>query len=501
MSNFTGRLIKGSIWLGLSRAVVNLLATLSTFVLAWYLAPADFGLVALATTMMLIVTTVTELSLNQALIRHEAPEESHFSAAWTLNATRGLILCLLFAASAYPASVLYDDPRLFGVMLALGASVFLSGLTNPRLVMLQRNLIFWQEFVLSVSQKFTGFVAAVVIAIIYQSYWALVIGALVSQATNVVTSYLVLPFRPRITFSHVREFFSFSAWLAASQITNTLNWRFDILLIGKVLGGTSLGYYTFGSNLARMPTREATAPLTQTIYPSFASIRNDPKRLAAAYQRVQALVSAIALPAGIGVAVIADPLVRLTLGEKWAPAIFIIQSLASVYAFQTLGSLVQPLGMAKGETRVLFLRDTQMLFVRVPIIFIGLITYGIHGVILGRVFTGTLAAFVNMILVKRFIGVSVMEQLAANGRALASVALMAAGVSLVSALLGPAADRPAMLWQLGVLVASGAVIYCGATLLMWLAMKRPAGPETEILRIAGKILSNIGPMARHFPAS
>jgi O-antigen/teichoic acid export membrane protein len=299
----------------------------------------------------------------------------------------------------------------------------------------------------------------------------------------------------------MREFFSFSAWLAASQITNTLNWRFDILLIGKVLGGTSLGYYTVGSNLARMPTREATAPLTQTIYPSFASIRNDPKRLAAAYQRVQALVSAIALPAGIGVAVIADPLVRLTLGEKWAPAIFIIQSLASVYAFQTLGSLVQPLGMAKGETRILFLRDTQMLFVRVPIIFIGLITYGLHGVILCRIFTGTLAAFVNMILVKRFIGVSVMKQLAANGRALASVALMAAGVSFVSTLLGPAGDRPAILWQLGILVASGAVFYCGATLLLWLAMKRPTGPETEVFRIAGKILSNIGPAARHFPAS
>jgi O-antigen/teichoic acid export membrane protein len=501
MSGITARLIKGSMWLTLSRAIVNLLATLSTFVLAWYLTPSDFGLVALATTMLLIVTTVTELSLNQALIRHEDPQDSHFSAAWTLNATRGLVLCLVLAASAYPASILYEDPRLFGVMLALGLSVFMSGLTNPRLVMLQRDLIFWQEFVLNVAQKFTGFVAAVLIAMIYQSYWALVIGTLVSQATNVATSYLVLPFRPRITFRHMREFFSFSAWLAASQITNTLNWRFDILLIGKMLGGTSLGYYTFGSNLARMPTREATAPLTQTIYPSFASIRNDPKRLAAAYQRVQALVSAIALPAGVGVALIADPLVRLTLGEKWAPAIFIIQTLASIYAFQTLGSLVQPLGMAKGETRVLFIRDTQMLVLRVPIIFIGLVTYGLHGVILARVLTGTLASFVNMILVKRFIGVSVFKQLAANGRALASVALMAAGVSAISALLGPAADRPALLWQLSVLVASGATFYCGGTLLLWLAMKRPQGPETEILRIGGKILSNIAPAARHFPVA
>ena len=209
----------------------------------------------------------------------------------------------------------------------------------------------------------------------------------------------MLPFRPRITFGHIGEFFSFSAWLSAGQIVKTLNWRFDYLLVGKVLGTTALGYYTFGSNLARMPTQEATAPLTGTIYPSFASIRDDPPRLAAAYQRVQALVTAIAMPAGVGVAVIADPLVRLALGEKWVPAIFIIQALSSVFAVNTLGSLVQPLGMSKGETKILFLRDTQMLLVRVPIIIVA------HGALrdagrnLRPCFHGLLSTFVNMVLV------------------------------------------------------------------------------------------------------
>jgi O-antigen/teichoic acid export membrane protein len=493
MTSISGRLIKGSMWLSLSRAIVNGLATLSTIVLAWYLTPADFGVVALGTTMLLIVSTVTELSLTQALIRHEAPKESHFSAAWTLNATRGLLLCLLFAACAYPASGLFEEPRLAGVMIALGFSMLLSGLTNPRLIMLQRELIFWQEFVLSVSQKLTGFVAAVAIAMIYQSYWALVVGTLVTQATNVIISYLVLPFRPRITFQHMREFFSFSAWLTAGQIVNTLNWRFDYLLVGKMLGGTALGYYSVGSNLAMMPTREATAPLVQTIYPGFSSIRDDPARLAAAYQRVQALVAAIALPAGIGVAVVADPLVRLALGEKWAPIIFIIQSLASVFALQTLGSLVQPLGMAKGETRLLFIRDAQMLCVRVPVMIAGLMLAGLPGVIIGRVFTGLFSAFVNMILVRRFIGVTVLKQLSANMRALTSIAVMAAGVTLASGYLPHTTEKIMLAEQLAMLVALGAVLYCGSTFLLWILMRRPAGPETEIQKILGKVLSKVRP--------
>ncbi|WP_157014532.1 lipopolysaccharide biosynthesis protein [Mesorhizobium xinjiangense] len=489
MTSITGRLIKGSMWLGLSRAIVNGLGALSTIILAWYLAPSDFGIVALGMTILMIVSTVTELSLAQALIRHKAPEESHFSAAWTLNAARGLILCLLFAVCAYPASVVFEQPELFGVMLALGFSMLLSGLTNPRLITFQRRLIFWQEFIVSVSQKLAGFIASLAIAMIYHSYWALVVGTLVTQATNVAVSYLVLPFRPRITFRHMREFFSFSAWLTAGQIVNTLNWRFDYLLVGKMLGAPALGYYSFGSNLSMMATRETTAPLTLTIYPGFASIRDDAPRLAAAYQRAQALVTAVALPAGIGVAVVADPLVRLALGEKWLPIIFIIQALSSVFALQTLGSLVQPLGMAKGETRMLFIRSAQMLLVRVPVMVIGLMLYGLHGIVIGRVFTGLVGAFINMLLVRRFTGVTVMKQLWVNIRALASVAVMAAGVSLASAYLPQTAGSAELALHLAILVALGAALYCGSSLVLWLLMKRPDGPETEILKIMNRVVT------------
>ncbi len=485
------RLVTGSLWVTLSRVIVNGLSTLSTIILAWYLMPSDFGVVALATTMLAIVSTVTELSLGEALIRHEDPGESHFSAAWTLAATRGLILCLLFAAFAYPASVLYEEPRLFGVLLALSLSLLINGLANPRRIMLQRELIFWQEFVLNVAQKVAGFVATVAIAVIYHSYWALVVGTLVMQATNVLTSYLVMPFRPRITFSHMREFFSFSVWITAGQIVNTLNWRFDYLLIGKLLNGSALGYYSLGGQLAMMPTREATAPLTATIYPGFANVRHDPYRLAAAYQRAQALLTAVALPAGIGMAVVADPLVRLVLGEKWLPVIFIIQALSSVYALQTLGSLNQPLGMALGHTRTLFIRDTQMLLVRVPVITIGLVFWGLPGLIVSRVLTGLFSAFVNMIIVKRFINVSVAAQLWANFRALASSAVMAAGVLLAHRHMGVETAPMALALQLAILICLGGLLYCASSIVLWLVMDRPNGPETEIRRIASKVISKV----------
>ncbi len=491
MRSTSEKLVKGSLWLSVTRIIVNILATLSTFILARYLTPADFGLVAIGTTLLLIVTNLTELSLTQALVRHDALDDSHLNTAWTLNALRGLIAFVIFSLGAYPVAEIYEDSRLAGIMLALGFSILLAGLINPRLVVLQRQLIFRQEFILGVSQKLFGFIASVAVAVIFHSYWALIVGILISQIANLIVSYWLLPFRPKFSLVRTRELLSFSIWLSAGSIINTLNWRFDLLLVGKLLGSSALGNYSVGSNLSVMATRETVAPLMQTVYPSFSSIKHDSERLQSAYQRVQTLITAIALPAGIGMALVADRVVILALGPNWAEAVLVVQVLASVFALQTLGSLVQPLGMSKGETRRLFVRDTQMFVVRIPIILAGLLAYGLIGLLIARVLTGLLAAYVNMRLVRSFIGISVTRQVLANARALFSVLIMAIAVTSLSRELISSPVVGISVAYLMLLVATGAVVYVGTSVCLWVLMKRPAGPEVEVMNILSKVLSGL----------
>jgi hypothetical protein len=121
----------------------------------------------------------------------------------------------------------------------------------------------------------------------------------------------------------------------------------------------------------------------------------------------------------------------------------------------------------------------------------GLMLYGLPGVILGRVFTGLFSTVVNMMLVRRFTGVTVLKQLSVNLRALASVAVMAAGVSLASSHLAPTDDKVVLVTHLAILILLGGLLYCGSTLLLWTLMKRPAGPETEVQTILGKVLPKL----------
>jgi lipopolysaccharide exporter len=489
MAGIQGKLIKGSLWLAVSRALVNGLAAISTLVLARLLVPADFGLVAVATTLLAVIASITDLSLTQALVRHPNPTATHFSAAWTLNTLRGLLLGIAFAVAGIPTAHLYGDPRLAGVMAALGVGIAMSGLPNPRRVMLQRDLIFWQEFVLNVAEKLAGVIASIVVAYVFHSYWALVVGLLAAQATNVIVSYATLPFRPKPTLAHAKELLSFSVWLTAGQIVDTLNWRFDFLLVGKGLGNSALGYYSVGANLATIPTRETIAPLTKVMFPGFASIQNEPARLATAYQRAQSLITAVALPAGISTALIAEPLVLLTMGERWRPIIFIIQALASISALQTLATLTQSLGIAKGQPRLLFVRSMQMFAIRVPLLVAGMLIDGLRGVVLARVLSGLIAIGFNMYLVRRLIALSVRQQFAPNLRSLISAGVMVLSTLLLMPSLPEGSDAPALGWQIAFTGAAALIIYCATMFMMWLAMGRPSGPETEIQHLIQKALA------------
>ena len=345
------KLAKGVFWLASAKVIVNLLALFSTLILARFLTPEDFGLFALALTLLTIISALTELSMANALIHHQNPTDAHFNTAWSLNSTRALLVGLVFCAGAPIAAALYHEPRLTYIMLFLAISIALTGLSNPKMVLMNRQLIFWQEFALTVSQKLVGFVVGVSIALVYKTYWALVAGMIASQLTGILVSYIIIPFKPKFSFTHTKELWSFSVWLSLGQIVNTLNWKLDHLLIGSYLGIKPLGFYTVGDNLAAMPTRETIGPLETTLFPGFKQIAHDNERLKAAYKSAQSLITAIVLPVGVGCALIAQPLVLLAMGAKWLPVVQIIQVLSCVFALQTLGSPVHPLAMAKGETK------------------------------------------------------------------------------------------------------------------------------------------------------
>jgi PST family polysaccharide transporter len=487
------KLARGVFWLAFAKLLVNVLALCSTLVLARLLTPDDFGVVAIVTTLLSIVGPLTELSLGAALIHHSAPEEEHFHTAWTMNLIRALGLASLFLAFAPVVAAFYADDRLLAAMVAIGASVFIGGLSNPKIVTQTRDLEFWPTFLVAVSQKLLGFLVGLTLAIIYRNHWALLGGTLASQFTGVLVSYFVQPYKPKWSLAYCRELWSFSVWVSLGQIVNTLNWRLDHLLVGSFLGSRALGVYTMGDNLAGLPTREATSPLEQTLFPGFRNVAEDRTQLVRVYLRAQALVSSIALPIGFACGLMAKPLVELVLGHQWSEAVVVVQVLSCIFAIQSLSATVHPLALALGATRTMFYRDVFAFLVRVPIILCGMLFFGLIGIVYGRAISGSISVLMNMYVVRRLIGLSIARQFANSARSLVAVAfmgglLMSVGDSCVVTnglgLLNPVVNFI-------VVSLAGLFLYILVHGLLWVGFGRPIGPESDVLDLLRKVLNRL----------
>jgi O-antigen/teichoic acid export membrane protein len=487
LPNIRGKILRGSVWISGARLVANALSALSTIVLARLLLPSDFGLVALAMSMLAVLQAFTELSLSQALIHIKDPTRDHYNTAWTLSLIRGLLIGIGFAAAAPVLASLYAEPRLEPVMLALGVSAALAGIQNPTLIMLQKTLNFHQDAILGIAAALVNVSVSIGSALVLRSYWALIAGLLAGQVASTVLSYTIFPFRPAPRVKHFRELWQFSVWLSVSQIVNTLNYRFDHLVVGTFLGRAELGFYTVGGRLAVVPGQELVRPLTSTLFPAFTFAGADTERLKRAYQRVQRVVTAVALPTSVGSGLIADPFVRIALGPSWLGAIPIIQLVAFAFSLDTLGSLVVPLAMAKGETRSLFLRSSLKLAVRVPLILLGMAAGGLVGLLVGRAIAGFIGVVVDMTMVRRLAGLSVTAQLRANARC-----FLATGVMIVACVcFYQSVGTVGLALQLAGTIAIGVVSYLSATWACWQIAGRPEGPENEAIDIGRAIMSHL----------
>ncbi|MEO0907572.1 MAG: oligosaccharide flippase family protein, partial [Pseudomonadota bacterium] len=217
------RLMSGSLLLSGGRIVTNGLAAVSMIVLARLLTPEDFGLVAIATSVMMVLRAVTELAMSQAVIRLEEPTRDHLDTAWTLGLLRGLVIVAVMCALAWPLAQIYGDERLGPLVIVISLALLFSSLVNPRQALLLKELVFWQSVTVLIIGRLVGIAASITIAIVYQSYWALVLGTVIGEAVSMAFSYVILPYLPRFSLRSRADLLSFSVWLTLRSFVNTLN--------------------------------------------------------------------------------------------------------------------------------------------------------------------------------------------------------------------------------------------------------------------------------------
>jgi O-antigen/teichoic acid export membrane protein len=322
------RMAKGALWSVLMRVAVRSIGLVSMIVLARLLVPADFGLVVLATMLVAFLELFSELQLWTFLIVGRDVDRSYYDTAWTLSLLRGGLTAIALVIFAPFAADFFAEPRLEQVVYALALVCILDGLANIGVVDFYKSLTFERDFRLLVGTRLISFAVTVLAALLLRNYWALVIGKLSGSLALLVLSYTMHPYRPRFSLARTREIVRFSKWLLANNLLDYAQRRSYAFVIGKILDATSLGLYSLAREVSALATTELAVPIRRVLLPGFSALADDPAAMRRAFLDGLSIIVMLTLPLTVGIALVADPLVRVVMGPNWLEAIPVMQVLA-----------------------------------------------------------------------------------------------------------------------------------------------------------------------------
>ena len=461
------QIAKGAAWTVFMRMTIRFIGLISMTILARLLVPADFGLVAMATMVWAALEAMGEFSFNVVLIQDQSAGRREYDTVWTMTAIRGMVLALVMLVLAEPTAAFFSEPRLEAIFRVLALVPVIQGFANVGVINFQKHLRFDKDFIFMVSVKISGFLTTVPLAFILRSYWALIAGIVAGEFVRLVLSYFLHPHRPRPTLARWRKIFDFSKWLVASNIIGFVRNRLDSFTVGKLLGAQALGVYSIAYEIASMVTTELVMPIRRALLPGYSKLAHDPDLIRKGFLDGLALIVLIALPAAVGIGVVADPLVRLLLGNKWLDAIPIIEILMVFGIFSTMAANAGPVFLSLGRPAISMTLDLITLIVLLPTVVISVMRWGLPGL----AWAMTLGAGVLMILsigtVKRLLAFRLVALTNLLWRPTLAVIAMAAAVIGFRGVQSFGNAVPTLFAQLAGSVILGAVTYIFVILVLW----------------------------------
>ncbi len=467
--------MNGALWMIAMRWMMRLFGLASTIILARLLTPTDFGIVALALIVFGLLEVLSWTAVDLALIQKQETTREHYDAAWTMQIIQGLIVAILLIILAPYASIYFDEPALTNVIYLLSLKSFIFGFQNIGVVAFRKELNFSREFNFHLYKKAFTFLFVVTLAVALNNYWALIYGMLAAAVIDVIISYRMHSFRPRLSLTKINEIWSFSQWLLLSRIGYFLNQKTDQFVIGGASETEVMGVYHMSTEIGTMPTNEIVMPLRRAFFPNFAKIAHLPEEYSKTILKTIGVISSLIFATGVGISAISEDFVLLLLGEKWQTTIPLIQILAIFGVAAALSSAMELLLLVSGRGDLSTIEAWLQLTVLVPVVWFAAHTYGIYEVALSRTLVASLFVFLMIYLLTIATPVKYLSVIGVIWRPFLASIIMFAMVQQCHL-----DELDNIVLRLTMDITIGAITYIGSLFFLWVITGRMPGIEEDV---------------------
>lgn len=385
---------------------------LVSIIIARLLLPEEYGLYILVFVFISFAQAIIQSGFNVALIQKKDTDEVDFSSVFYLNLLIAFVLYVILYLAAPFIATFFENPRLVIIIKILSITLFLGVFISIQNAVVARNMQFKKMFISSLGAVLVSGTVGVTLAYTHFGVWALVGQHLSYQLVLILILFFTIKWRPKLLFSfkRIKILFSFGWKLLVSGLIDSVDTNLRNLIIGKLFNPAILSFYSKGNQFPSLIVSNINGSIQQVMLPALSSHQDNRPRVKEMVRRSIKTSTLIIFPMMVGLAVIAEPLIRILLTEKWLPTVPFLQIFCAIYALWPIHTANLQAINALGRSDIFLKLEIVKSSGSLVILAIS-IPFGIYAMALAGLVGGILAAFINAYPNKQLLNYSAQEQL------------------------------------------------------------------------------------------
>jgi teichuronic acid exporter len=401
---------RDAIWTALDTFTSAGLSFLFRLLVARVLAPEEFGLAALALTIVAILQVINDFGLTAALIQRDerAVTPELVNTTFTASAVVSLLIAAATALAVAPVTAaFYHEPRIQPLVAVLAISLLPSPFTTVASALMLRRRRFKTVALVRVLATLSGLAVAGAVLLLRPSPWVIVYQTLATSAVSLVGLVMAARWRFRLSLrlQHLREVFGFSTMILLNDLTVSFSANAGVFILGRIVSTTDAGLFALAAYMTDTFRRALMSVLNRVNFVHYSQIKDDKAALARVYTATLAWNCRIIFPVMTAFLLFGPPLLIHFLGESWRELGSVVRWLCLSVMIHAAGGTTSTLYKAIGRPGLdMGLFVGTMALVLFPAMLAGAWLGGLAGVAIAAAASKFISIAIRQLLLDRMIG-------------------------------------------------------------------------------------------------
>lgn len=406
------RIAIGVVWSFAEQLARRGISFVTSLILAQFLLPEDFGLVAIVAVVSAIANSTMESGFRETLIRVDDASEKDFNTAYYSNLVLGAIVYLAVFVVAPFVAVYYQDARLTELIRVAGLTILCNMFQIVPGAIFIRQLNFAAQFRVSIVSGAASALIAIALVFLGVGVWALIFQMLTSALISALMFRMMCAWRPQLLFCRISlaRLFDFGSKIYLSSLLEIVFSNIYVLFIAKLFMAGAAGLYFFAEKIRDTLLSQIVTSIQTVTYPALSALQNDPLRLKSGSREVMLVTTFMVFPAMSLVSVLSFPLFKVFFPETWWPAAAYLQLMSIAGALYPLHAINLNFLKVKGRSDLYLYIEILKKVISVAVL-IACMPFGVVGILIGQIVGSLVAYFANSYFSESLIGYSPLEQI------------------------------------------------------------------------------------------